>query len=138
MKIRFNRQEISNKIAPLMSVVSNKSAFTAVEGILIEANSPDSCNLTAFDLEKGMKITVEADVLEEGSYIINAQKFNQTLKVMDGEDITLTVDSKLSAVFECGKSSHRTSALAAEEFPEIPDLTTEKGFDIKTAKGVNK
>ena len=131
MKIVFNRQEISNKIAPIMSVVSGKSTLTAVEGILIEANSPDSCTLTAFDLEKGMKITVEAEVLEQGSYIINAQKFNQTLKVMDGEEITLTVDSRLTATFECGKSSHKTGALKAEEFPEIPDLITEKGFIVK-------
>ena len=131
MKIIFNRQEISNKIAPIMSVVSGKSTLTAVEGILIEANGPDSCTLTAFDLEKGMKITVEADVLEQGAYIINAQKFNQTLKVMDGEEITLTVDSRLTATFECGKSSHKTGALKAEEFPEIPDLVTEKGFVVK-------
>ena len=134
MKITFNRQEISNKIAPLMSVVSGKSTLTAVEGILIEANSPDSCTMTAFDIEKGMKITVDCDVLEQGSYIINAQKFNQTLKVMDGEDITLTVDSKLGVLFECGKSSHRTSALKAEEFPEIPDLVSEKGFVVNQAQ----
>ena len=131
MKIVFNRQEISNKIAPIMRVVSGKSTLTAVEGILIEANSPDSCTLTAFDLEKGMKITVEAEVLEQGAYIINAQKFNQTLKVMDGEEITLTVDSRLTATFECGKSSHKTGALRAEEFPEIPDLVTEKGFIVQ-------
>lgn len=133
MKISFNRQEISNKIAPLMSVVSGKSTLSAVEGILIEANSADSCTLTVFDLEKGMRITVDAEVLEQGSYIINAQKFNQTLKVMDGEDIVLTVDAKLNAMFECGKSSHRMGALKAEEFPEIPDLVTEKGFVINSS-----
>ncbi len=131
MKIVFDRQEISNRIAPLMSVVSGKSTLTAVEGILIEANSPDSCSLTAFDLEKGIKIEVAATVFEQGSFIINAQKFNQTLRVMDGEDITLTVDSKLTATFECGKSSHKTGALKAEEFPEIPDLVTQKGFVVK-------
>ena len=134
MKIVFNRQEISNKIAPLMSVVSGKSTLTAVEGILIEANSPDSCTLTAFDLEKGIKITVDADVIEQGSYIINAQKFNQTIRVMNGEEITLTVDNKLGVVFECGKSSHRTGALKAEEFPEIPDLQSEKGFIVNQAQ----
>ena len=134
MKIVFNRQEISNKIAPLMSVVSGKSTLTAVEGILIEANSPDCCTLTAFDLEKGIKITVDADVIEQGSYIINAQKFNQTLRVMNGEEITLTVDNKLGVVFECGKSSHRTGALKAEDFPEIPDLQSEKGFIVNQAQ----
>ena len=134
MKIVFNRQDISNKIAPLMSVVSGKSTLTAVEGILIEANSPDCCTLTAFDLEKGIKITVDADVIEQGSYIINAQKFNQTLRVMNGEEITLTVDNKLGVVFECGKSSHRTGALKAEDFPEIPDLHSEKGFIVNQAQ----
>ena len=133
MKITFNRQELSNKIAPLMSVVSGKSTLTAVEGILIEANSDNSCTMTAFDLEKGMKITVDCEVEEQGSYIINAQKFNQTLKVMDGEEITLTVDQKLGVLFECGKSSHRTGALKAEDFPEIPDLVSEKGFVINQA-----
>lgn len=117
-----------------MSVVSGKSTLTAVEGILIEANSDDSCTMTAFDLEKGIKITVDAEVLEQGSYIINAQKFNQTLKVMDGEEITLTVDSKLGVLFECGKSSHRTGALKAEDFPEIPDLRSEKGFIVSQAQ----
>lgn len=134
MKIVFNRQEISNKIAPLMSVVSGKSTLTAVEGILIEANSIDCCTLTAFDLEKGIKITVDADVIEQGSYIINAQKFNQTLRVMNGEEITLTVDNKLGVVFECGKSSHKTGALKAEDFPEIPDLQSEKGFIVNQAQ----
>ena len=131
MKIVFNRQEVSNKITPMMSVVSGKSTLTATEGILIEAKSQDSCTLTAFDLEKGIKITVNANVLEQGSCIINAQKFNQTLRVMEGEEITLTVDSKMTATFECGKSSHKTGALRAEEFPEIPDLKTEKGFIVK-------
>lgn len=133
MKIVFNRQEISNKIAPIMSVVSGKSTLTAVEGILIEATAPDKCMFTAFDLEKGMKITVDATVLEEGSYIINAQKFNQTLRVMDGEELTLTVDQRLVATFECGRSSHKTGALRADEFPEIPDLVTQKGFIVKEA-----
>lgn len=131
MKIVFKRQEIMNKIAPLMSVVSGKSTISATDGILIEANESDRCTMTAYDLEKGIQIEVEADVLEQGSYIINAQKFNQTLKVMNGEEITLTVDSKLSAVFECGKSSHKTFALKKEEFPQIPDLKSEKGFVIE-------
>lgn len=131
MKIVFNRQEIINKIAPIMSVVSGKSTLTAVEGILIEANAPDSCTLTAFDLEKGIKIKVDAEVLEQGTYIINAQKFNQTLRVMDEDEITITVDSKLAASIDCGKSSYKTIALKSEEFPEIPDLKTEKGFVVK-------
>lgn len=133
MKIIFNRNEITKAIAPLMSSVSGKSTLTAIDGILIEAECPDVCNLTTFDLEKGIRISIKADVIEAGSYIINAQKFNQTLKVMDSEDITLTVDDKLTATFESGRSNHKTGALKSSDFPEIPFLKTEKGFIVDQA-----
>lgn len=130
MKIIFNRTAVSSAIAPLMYTVSGKNTLTAVDGILIEAKFPDTCVLTTFDLDKGMRITVEAKVLEEGSYIINAQKFNQTLRVMDGDEISLSVDSKMVASIVSGKSSHKMSALAGTDFPSIPDLVSDRSFIV--------
>ncbi len=130
MKIVFNRQSISEAITPLMCAVSGKSTMPGIEGILIEAVEPDTCTLTTFDLEKGVQITIHPEVLEGGSYIINAQKFNQTVKVMDGDEVTLTVDDKLTATFEAGKSTHKMNALRGSDFPEIPHLTGDKGFVV--------
>ena len=130
MKIVFNRQEICNAVAPLMCAVSGKSTLTAVEGILFEAKEDNTCVLTTFDLEKGVQITIHPEVLEGGSFIINAQKFNQTVKVMDGDEVILTVDDKLTATFEAGKSTHKMNALRGSDFPEIPHLTGDKGFVI--------
>lgn len=130
MKVIFNRSEISAAVAPLMCAVSGKSTLTTIEGILIEAKFPDTCVMTTFDLEKGVRITVEAKVIEEGSYIINAQKFNQTLRVMEGDEVTLTVDNKLVACIFSGKSSHKMSALAGTDFPNIPDLVSDRSFII--------
>ncbi len=130
MKIIFNRTEISAAVAPLMCAVSTRSAMTATEGILIEASFPDVCTMTTYDLQKGVKITVEAKVLEEGSFIINAQKFVQTLRVMDGEEVTLTVDSKLSASIVSGRSSHKMIAIDGEDFPSIPDLVSDRSFIV--------
>lgn len=131
MKIIFDRQKILGDISPLMCAVSGKAVLTAIEGILIEAKMPDQCVMTTYDLEKGVKITVEATVLEEGSYIINAQKFFQTMKVMNSDEVTLTVDSKLSACIESGKSSYKMSALNASDFPEIPKLKSSMSFTLK-------
>ncbi|MBE6535036.1 MAG: DNA polymerase III subunit beta [Ruminococcaceae bacterium] len=133
MKVIFNRNEISAAVAPLMSAVSGKSSLTATEGILIEAKMPDTCIMTTYDLQKGVRITVEAKVIEEGSFIINAQKFVQTLRVMDGEEITLTVDSKLSASFVSGRSSHKMIALKGEDFPSIPELSSDRSFIMSQA-----
>ena len=136
MKIIFNKKKVSEAVAPLMCAVSGKSTLTSIEGILIEAVKPDTCTLTTYDLEKGMRITIEAKVFEEGTYIVNAQKFNQTLKVMDGEEVTLTVDEKLVASIESGKSVHKMNALAGSDFPIIPKLVSDQSFTV--SQGVLK
>lgn len=130
MKIIFNRSAISAAVAPLMCAVSGKSTLTTIEGILIEAKIPDTCVLTTFDLEKGVRITVEAKVIEEGSFIINAQKFNQTLRVMEGDEVTLTVDDKLVACIVSGRASHKMSALVGSDFPNIPELVSDRSFIV--------
>ena len=134
MKIIFNKSKMAAAVAPLMCAVSGKSTLTSIEGILIEAKVPDTLVMTTYDLEKGIRITTEAKVIEEGTYIINAQKFNQTLKVMDGDEITLTVDEKLVASIESGKSVHRMNALAGTDFPMIPKLESDKSFAVSEGK----
>lgn len=130
MKIIFDRQAVLAVTAPLMCATGGKSTLPAIEGIRIEAKHPDTCTLTTYDLEKGVQITISAKVLEEGCYIINAQKFNQTMRVMDGGEVMLTVDKNMTAVIESGKSSHKMIALPGRDFPELPMLQSEKGFTV--------
>ena len=122
---------MANDITPLMCAVSGKATLTAIEGILIEAKKPDTCIMTTYDLEKGVRIKTEATVLEEGIYIINAQKFSQTLKVMNSDEIVLTVDSKLSVCIEAGKSVYKMNALPASDFPAIPELCSLMSFTVR-------
>ncbi len=131
MKIIFSRQAAANTAAPLMCATGGKSVLATADGILIEAKSPDICVFTTYDMEKGLRTNVEAKVIEGGSYIISAQKFLQTLRVMDGDEVTLTIDDKLSACMSSGKSSHRMSAMNGADFPQLPELTSELGFEIK-------
>ncbi len=138
MKIIFQKDVICNAVQPLMSGVSTKNTIPAAEGIWIQANADGTCVLTTYDLEKGVVATVEASVIDPGSYIINATKFNQTVRAMDGDTITLTVDAKNCATITAGKSSHTMSALPGADFPEVPKLTSNQGFVVnsKTLRGM--
>ncbi|MBO7250762.1 MAG: DNA polymerase III subunit beta, partial [Clostridia bacterium] len=133
MKVIFDKSTVISAVAPLMCAVSGKSVLSTIEGILIEAKMPDTVTLTTYDLEKGVRVTLEAKVIEEGSFIVNAQKFNQTIKVMGGDEITLSVDNKMIACISCGRSSHRMSALAGTDFPAIPDLVSDRSFIVSQA-----
>lgn len=130
MKVIFNRSIVSAAVAPLMYTASGKFTLSATDGILIDAKFPDECILTTFDGDKGLRIEIEAKVLEEGTYIINAQKFNQTLRVMDGEEITLSVDSKMVANIVSGRSSHKMSSLPGADFPSVPELKSDRSFIV--------
>ncbi len=130
MKITFDRQHVLNATAPLMCATSGKSTLSATEGILIEAKHPDVCTMTTYDLEKGVRVSVEAKVVEEGTFIINAQKFVQTLRVMSEGEVTLTVNAQLSATMESGRFSHKMSALKGADFPDLPRLESERGFTL--------
>ena len=133
MKIIFNRQTVNDAVSPLMCAVSGKSTLTAAEGILIEANENGNCVMTTFDLEKGMRIQINAEVVEGGAAIINAQKFVQTLRVMEGDFVTFTVDEHMKSCISSGKSTHRMTALPAADYPTIPRLVTEDGFVVGQA-----
>ncbi|MBQ8208045.1 MAG: DNA polymerase III subunit beta [Clostridia bacterium] len=130
MKIIFYRSKAASAIAPLMATAVNRSTLAAVEGILIEAKAPDTVILTTYDLEKGMRTTVEAEVIEEGYFVVNAQKFNQALHVMDSDKITLTVDEKFRATITSGRANISMNALDGEDFPAVPSLKSEMGFFI--------
>ena len=130
MKIIFDRQTVLAATAPLMCATGGKSTLPAIEGICIEAKHPDTCIMTTFDLEKGLRVTIEAKVIEEGCFIINAQKFNQTMRVMDGGEVSLTVEKNMTAVIESGRSSHKMIAMKGSEFPELPMLSSERGFSL--------
>lgn len=130
MKIVFHKDIVCAAVAPLMSGVSTKMTMAATEGILLEARLPNTCIMTTFDIEKGVRVTIEADVIEAGSAIISASKFSQIVRIMDGGSITLTVDDKNCATIISGRSSHTMSALPAKDFPEIPRLTSLQGFVV--------
>lgn len=130
MKVSFDRKQLCNIFPPLLSAVCNHPTISATEGVLIEAKDDGSCILTTYDTDKGIRLTVDAKVYSAGSCIINAQKLLQIIRVMDGDEIELSVDEKLSAKISSGRSTHRMSAMAAKDFPTLPDIVRDRGFVI--------
>ncbi len=138
MKIVFRHDVINAAVAPLMSGVSTKMTLAATGGILIEAYLPGTCVMTTYDLEKGVRLQIEADVIEAGKAVISASKFSQIVRVMDGGDITLTVDDRNCATIVSGRAAHTMTALPAADFPAIPPMESvvSVGATQKIIKGM--
>ncbi len=131
MKITFQKSRFLDKLTPAMGTVSNKNTIASIEGVLIETVENRDIKLSTYDMKKGMVSLFEADSVEEGgSFIINAARLLQILRVMPGEEITLEIDEKFNAKIKSGKSEFSLFALRGSDFPNIPVLNSEKGFEI--------
>ena len=130
MKIVFDRKMLVNAFPPLLSAVCNHPTIASTEGVLIEAKDDGQCILTTYDTEKGIRLSVDAKVYSAGSCIINAQKFQQVIRVMEGDELELDVDEKLAVKISSGKATHRMSAISPKDFPTLPDIVRDRGFVI--------
>lgn len=118
-----------------MGTVSNKGTITAIEGVLIETMPDGKICISTYDMTKGVKSTFEAISIErEGKYIINAQRLYQTIRVMPEDEVTIDVNDKLNCTISSGKASFSMFAMKGEDFPNLPELSGERGFEISSEK----
>lgn len=131
MKITFEKDVLIDAVTPAMSAVSDKNTISSIEGILFTTVEGSACMLSTYDLEKGFRTTIPAQVNEPGSYIINAAKFFRIIRTMPERFIVLEVNERNQVKIRSGKSEFSLSALPGSEFPNLPELSGEKSITMK-------
>ena len=135
MKFTVLKSTLMSRLTPAMGTVSNKNTITSIEGVLIETLENNIIRISTYDMNKGVRATFEASSVErEGKYIINAQRLYQTIRVLPEDEIVIEVNEKLNCTISCGKASFSMFAMKGEDFPNLPELLSEKGFEISSEK----
>ena len=135
MKFSVNKSLFLNMLTPAMGTVAGKNLITAIEGVLIETMEDGRIRMSTYDMDKGVRATFEpTSVEEEGRFIINAARLYQTVKLLPDGEMTLEVNEKLNCIISCGTSNFSMFAIRGEDFPNLPELISERGFEISSAK----
>ena len=135
MRFTVSKSAFINKLTPAMGTVSNKGTITAIEGVLLETLDDGNIRLSTYDMTKGVRSTLEAISIErEGRYIINAQRLYQTIRVMPEDEVVIDVNDKLNCTISSGKASFSMFAMKGDEFPNLPDLSGDRGFIVSSSK----
>ncbi len=134
MKFTIAKSTLLSKLSIAMGTVSNKNTVPSIEGVLIETLENNQIQISTYDMNKGYKAIIDCvEIEEEGRYIINAQRFYQTIKVLPDDDITISVSEKMVCEINCGKAHFSMVAvLHGKDFPNLPDLVTERGFVVSS------
>ena len=135
MKFTVSKSTFINKLTPAMGTVSTKDTITAIEGVLIETLDDGKIRISTYDMTKGVRSTFDAISVErEGRFIINAQRLYQTIRVMPEDEVVIEVNDKLNCTISSGKASFSMFAMKGDEFPNLPELSGDRGFSISSDK----
>lgn len=129
MKFTCEKEQLQNSVNITLRAVPSKSTIQAMEGLLFECN--ETITVTGYDLKRAIHTSLEADVFEHGTMLVNARFFAEMLRRLPDGMITLTYDDRTSAVnVKCGKSEFNFLAIDANDYPEIPTFNEMSSVEI--------
>ena len=82
--------------------------------------------LTGYNLETGITVSVDADVQENGACIMPARLFFDIVRKLPDDTVSIQVDENFKVSIKGGISSFTITALSADDYPELPDVDSEK------------
>lgn len=139
MKFTVNKKEITEAVLNIQRAVSSKTSIPVLEGILIKTG--ELCiEMSAYDLELGIKTIIPATGIQSGTAVLSAKLFSEIVRKSPAEIISVEVDEKHATTIISGNSNFSIIGFLPEEFPELPKLEDSTSFTIasKTLKSMIK
>ncbi|MBU4310772.1 DNA polymerase III subunit beta, partial [bacterium] len=128
MKINCFQGDLIRGIQTVGSAVAGRATLPILTNILLEAKK-GKIELSATDLEIGIKCSVPAQVKKEGAITIPAKRFSDIVRElpegpveMEAEDSQMKISS--SGIF------FKVLGLPAEEFPTLSGVESENRFSL--------
>ena len=128
MKFVCEKALLVSAISVASRTVAPKSPMAALEGVHVHAGM--KLQLTGYNLETGITVSVPAEIVETGTCILPARLFFDIVRKLPDEEVTVSVDDNYKVSIRCGISSFTITATDAENYPELPDVEYANGVSI--------
>ena len=128
MKFTCEKNQLVSAISVASRTVAQKSAISGLEGILVRAGV--KVMLTGYNLETGITVSVDADIQETGACVMPARLFFDIVRKLPDDTVNIQVDESFKVSIKGGISSFTITALSADDYPELPDVDSEKGIRV--------
>ena len=130
MRVICNTDFFGKKLALVSRGVSLRSTIQILGGILLEAGE-EVVRLSAMDMELSIQTSAPAKVEEQGRVVIPARIFNDVVRSLSKEDLTLVYDSSEGVVrLSARENEYRIRAYPAEDFPQLPKFDEAEAFKV--------
>lgn len=133
MKFSCDKKNLAEAAAGVSRAVVPSAAVPVLQGILLKADG-FKLKLTGYDLEMAITTEIEVNVLEPGEIVLPAKLFNDMLRSLAGEEITLSSNEAMSTHIQSGITEYDLMGMSPADFPELPSPDAEKAFEIDAAE----
>jgi DNA polymerase-3 subunit beta len=139
MKFKINRQKFMSALQDVMKAISSRTVVPILTGVKLEA-AQRGITLTGSDSDITIKSFIPAEEndeiiveqIEEGSIVLDAKYFPDIIRKLPEETVEIEMDEQLKVTVRSGKAKFNLNGQDPDEYPLIPELQTDDGFEIST------
>ena len=125
MKIRVEREALADAVAWVARSLPNRPTAPILAGMLLEADA-SGLTLSSFDSTTSAKVTVPANVTDEGTVLVSGRLLNEIARSLPNKPVELHADHS-RVELTCGQARFTLQTLPVDEYPTLPDMPTETG-----------
>src|ERR1051326_8420332 len=120
MEFTVSKSDLVRELNLSQGVVEKKTTIPILSNVLVEAEV-DRINLTATDLELGIRCSCPARVKKQGAGTIPAKRLLDYVRLLPDADLEVKLLENQWASLVCGRSRTRIAGMSRESFPELPE-----------------
>jgi DNA polymerase-3 subunit beta len=121
MEFTVSKTDLVRELSLSQGVVEKKTTIPILSNVLVEAEG-DRINLTATDLELGIRSSCPARVKKQGAGTIPAKRLLDYVRLLPDADLEVKLQENQWASLVCGRSRTRIAGMSRESFPELPQM----------------
>jgi len=121
MEFTVSRADLVRELNLSQGVVEKKTTIPILSNVLVEADG-DRIQLTATDLELGIRCSCPARVKKAGAGTIPARRLLDYVRLLPDADVQVKLQDNHWASLTCGRSKTRIAGMSRESFPELPEM----------------
>ncbi len=121
MEFTVTKADLLRELSLSQGVVEKKTTIPILSNVLIET-AGDRVNLTATDLELGIRCSCPARVSKPGAGTIPARRLLDYVRLLPDADVSIKFQENQWASVQCGRSRSRIAGMSRESFPELPQM----------------
>ena len=130
MKIQFSKDTLQKSINALAKVSQNKTSSNLPGAIYITTKN-GKVEMQANDYEIGIRITIDANIIEEGTIVLSTRYFQEWVRKTPTDTITLESNAEIKQLLLSSESSQfNLITMNPDDFNLVEQIQDENHIDV--------